>query len=147
MPGGRRPIVSTESLILLSNSDDSKFCSFSMKPLARRVTTLSRRRFGSMFLPCWPLISFWCMTLTDSGHGQQLHQPDGQGHLYCWGKPFSIFFRFFFFGKEKHWKNGKRYDHHPVSLQFIHFVQEERSGCQAVAVSAVALLLSATHFA
>lgn len=53
MPGGRRPSVSTESLILLSNSDDSKFCSFSMKPLARRVTTLSRRRFGSMFLPCW----------------------------------------------------------------------------------------------
>ena len=35
------------------------------------------------------VICFWRMTLTDSGHGQQLHQPDGQGHLYCWGKPFS----------------------------------------------------------
>jgi len=47
------------------------------------------------------VIFFWRMTLTDSGHGQQLHQPDGQGHLYCWGKPFSIFFRFFFSERKK----------------------------------------------
>lgn len=136
MPGGRRPIVSTESLILLSNSDDSKFCSFSMKPLARRVTTLSRRRFGSMFLPvgcdfllAYDLDRFWTWTATPPTRRSRPPVWLGQA----------------IFGKK--WKNGKRCDHHPVNLQFIHFVQEERSGCQAVAVSAVAVLLSATHFA
>lgn len=91
----------------------SKFCSFSMKPLGRRVTTLSRRRFGLMFLPCWLWFSSgvwpWQILDMDSNSTNQTVKATciaGASHF-----PFSFVF---FFRKEKNWKNGKRCDHHPV---------------------------------
>ena len=39
-------------------------------------------------------VIFWHMTLTDSGHGKQLHQPDGQGHRML-GQAFLFSFGFF----------------------------------------------------